>query len=191
MNCDKLEPLTSKTLVSSKYQSWEAEETLCCGDSEAAVTVNASCSYCSWSPPRWTCRSWSCRCFRPGSRSRRCAALLHADAAARRRWAPDSGSYHWTPLEQKQQVFSGQTDIDQVDYRSEIFDASQQWTWRLMDGLTHSQEELQHMHSSFLLQEVHEAKEEILLLPDLLQLQLQHLNNQRKKLYYPHYRTCF
>lgn len=41
--------------------------------------------------------------------------------------------------------------------------------------LTHSEAELQHVNGSFLLQEVHEAKEEILLLPDILQLQLQHL----------------
>lgn len=46
--------------------------------------------------------------------------------------------------------------------------------------LTHSEAELQHMHGSFLLQEVHEAKEEVLLLPDLLQLQLQHLHDRRK-----------
>lgn len=43
--------------------------------------------------------------------------------------------------------------------------------WTLTDG----EAELQHMHGSFLLQEVHETKEEILLLPDLFQLQLQHL----------------
>lgn len=48
--------------------------------------------------------------------------------------------------------------------------------------LTHSEAELQHVHGSFLLQEVHEAKEEILLFPDLLQLQLQHLHDQREKL---------
>lgn len=42
-------------------------------------------------------------------------------------------------------------------------------------GLTHSEAELQHVHSSFLLQEVHKAEEEVLLLPDLLQIQLQHL----------------
>lgn len=46
--------------------------------------------------------------------------------------------------------------------------------------LTHSEAELQHMHGSFLLQEVHEAKEEVLLLPDLLQLQLQHLHDPKK-----------
>lgn len=45
--------------------------------------------------------------------------------------------------------------------------------------LTYSEAELQHVHSSFLLQEVHETKEEILLLPDLLQLQLQHLHSQK------------
>lgn len=47
-------------------------------------------------------------------------------------------------------------------------------------ALTHSEAELQHVHGSFLLQEVHETKEEILLAPDLLQLQLQHLHVQRK-----------
>ncbi len=58
-------------------------------------------------------------------------------------------------------------------------------------ALTHSQQELQHVHGSFLLQEVHETKEEILLLPDLLQLQLQHLHNQRQTFSSPHYKTCF
>lgn len=47
----------------------------------------------------------------------------------------------------------------------------------MMGVLTHGQAELQHMHGSFLLQEVHEAKEEVLLASDLLQLQLQHLRN--------------
>lgn len=45
--------------------------------------------------------------------------------------------------------------------------------------LTHGQAELQHVHGSFLLQEVHEAKEEVLLGSDLLQLQLQHLRNEK------------
>lgn len=49
-----------------------------------------------------------------------------------------------------------------------------------MVALTHSEAELQHVHSSLLLQEVHETKEEILLFPDLLQLQLQHLHVQRE-----------
>lgn len=53
-------------------------------------------------------------------------------------------------------------------------------------ALTHGQAELQHVHGSFLLQEVDEAKEEVLLGSDLLQLQLQHLradgNHQRASL---------
>lgn len=48
-------------------------------------------------------------------------------------------------------------------------------------GLTHSETELQHMHSSFLLQEVHKAEEEVLLLPDLLQIQLQHLEEEEEE----------
>lgn len=47
--------------------------------------------------------------------------------------------------------------------------------------LTHGEAELQHVHGSFLLQEVHEAKEEVLLLPDLLQLQLQHLQQEEEE----------
>lgn len=46
-------------------------------------------------------------------------------------------------------------------------------------ALTHGQAELQHVHGSFLLQEVHEAKEEVLLGSDLLQLQLQHLRDEK------------
>lgn len=41
--------------------------------------------------------------------------------------------------------------------------------------LTHGEAALQNVNGSFLLQEVHETKEEILLLPDVLQLQLQNL----------------
>lgn len=49
-----------------------------------------------------------------------------------------------------------------------------------LEVLTHGEAELQHMHGSFLLQEVHETKEEVLLLPDLPQLQLQHLDGGRE-----------
>ena len=44
-----------------------------------------------------------------------------------------------------------------------------------MFGFTDSEAELQNVDGPLLLQEVHEAKQEVLLLPDLLQLQLQHL----------------
>lgn len=54
-------------------------------------------------------------------------------------------------------------------YRMSCMRRSNVWT------PTDGEAELQHMHGSFLLQEVHETKEEILLLPDLFQLQLQHL----------------
>ncbi len=50
-----------------------------------------------------------------------------------------------------------------------------------MHVLTHSQAELQHMHRSFLLQETHKTKQQILLLSDLLQIQLQHLTEQHIK----------
>lgn len=48
--------------------------------------------------------------------------------------------------------------------------------------LTHSEAELQNVHGSFLLKEVHEAKEKILLIPDGLQLQLQHLQENEERL---------
>lgn len=44
--------------------------------------------------------------------------------------------------------------------------------------LTHSEAELENVHGPLLLEEVHEAEEQILLLPDLLQLQLQHLRKR-------------
>lgn len=47
-------------------------------------------------------------------------------------------------------------------------------------GLTHSEAELQHVYSTFLLQEVHKAEEEVLLLPDLLQIQLEHLEEKKQ-----------
>ena len=47
--------------------------------------------------------------------------------------------------------------------------------------LTHSEAELKNLHGPLLLQEVHEAEEQVLLLPDLLQLQLQHLGNHRRE----------
>lgn len=49
-----------------------------------------------------------------------------------------------------------------------------------MEVLTHGQAELQHVHGPFLLQEGHEAKEEVLLGSDLLQLQLQHLREEEQ-----------
>lgn len=47
-----------------------------------------------------------------------------------------------------------------------------------VEVLTHGQAELQHVQGSFLLQEGHEAEEEVLLGSDLLQLQLQHLREE-------------
>lgn len=66
--------------------------------SRCVKLVDYTFTYCSWSPPRWTGRSWSCRCSLPGSRSRRCAAPRREASAAPSRSAPDSGSYRWTPL---------------------------------------------------------------------------------------------
>ncbi len=50
-----------------------------------------------------------------------------------------------------------------------------------MHVLTHSQAELQDVYRSFLLQETHKTKQQILLLSDLLQIQLQHLTEQHTK----------
>lgn len=50
-----------------------------------------------------------------------------------------------------------------------------------MHVLTHSQAELQDVYRSFLLQETHKTKQQILLLSDLLQIQLQHLTEEQTK----------
>lgn len=54
--------------------------------------------------------------------------------------------------------------------RNELF----QWCTR-ESPLTYGQTELQDMNGSLLLQKAHEAKQQVLLLSDLLQIQLQHL----------------
>lgn len=50
-----------------------------------------------------------------------------------------------------------------------------------MGLLTHSEAELQHVDGALLLEEVHEAEQQVLLLSDLLQLQLQHLKQGQKQ----------
>lgn len=47
---------------------------------------------------------------------------------------------------------------------------------RARDMLTHCKAELEHMDSPFLLQEVHETEEKVLLFSDFFQFKLQHLN---------------
>lgn len=49
------------------------------------------------------------------------------------------------------------------------------WNIKVWDTLTDGKAELKHMDSPFLLQEVHETEEKVLLFSDFLQLQFQHL----------------
>lgn len=49
------------------------------------------------------------------------------------------------------------------------------WNIKVRDTLTDGEAELKHMDSPFLLQEVHETEEKVLLFSDFLQLQFQHL----------------
>lgn len=48
------------------------------------------------------------------------------------------------------------------------------------DTRTDREAELEHVDGPFLLQEVHEAEEKVLLFSDFLQLQLQHLLGERR-----------
>lgn len=52
--------------------------------------------------------------------------------------------------------------------------------WKARDTRTNREAELEHVDGPFLLQEVHEAEEKVLLLSDFLQLQLQHLLTERR-----------
>lgn len=138
-------------------------------------------TYCFGSPPRWMGRSGSCRCFRPSSKSRRSSSLPHEASASQSPTALDTKSCRWTPLRsQTEQMFRNLWCLLNVEI---LLHTRLKWSVYFQNKRTNCETELEHVDSSFLFEEVHETKEEILLFSDFLQLKLQHLMDEKQTVY--------